>query len=162
MSGTLCCEEKDNVTGFSYFLEVSLCLSSISGQLTIPQAFEGYDTCKDIRAVRTLKYMCLCKVCISPSIATLLLHVLQILGGHPNEVPSLLSGKHGMKYSEGGHVGTTELEAMAAVARAAKKRSLEEFEATVPCPSFLPSLLCFTLFSPFVQPGGAILNSLEV
>jgi hypothetical protein len=38
-----------------------------------------------------------------------------------------------MKYSEGGHVGTTELEAMAAVARAAKKRSLEEFEATVQC-----------------------------
>lgn len=24
MSGTLCCEEKDNVTGFSYFLEVLL------------------------------------------------------------------------------------------------------------------------------------------
>jgi hypothetical protein len=35
-----------------------------------------------------------------------------------------------MKYS-GNQAGTIELEAMAAVARAAKKRSLEEFEATV-------------------------------
>lgn len=58
--------------------------------------------------------MCLCK----------------ILGGHANEVPSILSGKHGIKYY-GNHSGTTELEAMAAVANAAKKRSLEEFEATV-------------------------------
>eukprot|EP00602_Paraphysomonas_sp_CaronLab_P012908 CAMPEP_0185040226 /NCGR_PEP_ID=MMETSP1103-20130426/38029_1 /TAXON_ID=36769 /ORGANISM="Paraphysomonas bandaiensis, Strain Caron Lab Isolate" /LENGTH=473 /DNA_ID=CAMNT_0027579435 /DNA_START=20 /DNA_END=1441 /DNA_ORIENTATION=- len=96
MSGTLYCEENDNVTGYSYFLE----------------AFEAYDSCKDPRAVHSLKYMCLCK----------------ILGGHPSEVPTILSGKHGLKYSGSNNA---DLEAMTAVADAAKKRSLEDFEETV-------------------------------
>jgi 26S proteasome regulatory subunit N6 len=46
MSGILQCEEGDNTTAFSYFLE----------------AFEAYDKGTDPRAVTCLKYMCLTKV----------------------------------------------------------------------------------------------------
>jgi hypothetical protein len=43
----------------------------MSPHLTL-QAFEGYDSCKDIRAVRALKYMCLCKVSLH-TLTTLIL-----------------------------------------------------------------------------------------
>lgn len=46
MSGVLQCEEGDNTTAFSYFLE----------------AFDAYDKSTDPRAVTCLKYMCLTKV----------------------------------------------------------------------------------------------------
>lgn len=53
---------------------------------------------------------------------------MQILGGHPNEVPAILSGKHGLKYAGSNNL---DLDAMSAVAKSARKRSLEEFEETV-------------------------------
>jgi 26S proteasome regulatory subunit N6 len=74
------------------------------------EEFEAYDTAKDSRAVDCLKYMCLSK----------------ILGDHAADVPSILSSKNGVKY-----VGSAGLKAMAAVGNAAKKKSLEEFEAAV-------------------------------
>lgn len=104
MSGILHCEETDYTTAFSYFLE----------------AFEAYDTVKinklistvntaGLSAMTCLKYMILCKV----------------LSDTADEVPSLLSSKNGMKHSG------VELEAMAAIATAAKTRSLEGFKAAV-------------------------------
>lgn len=48
MSGVLHCEEGDNITAYSYFLE----------------AFEAYDGGGDARARKCLKYMCLAKVCM--------------------------------------------------------------------------------------------------
>lgn len=74
------------------------------------EAFEAYDTAKDHRAVDCLKYMCLTKV----------------LGDNAADVPSILSNKNGVKY-----ISSPGLTAMAAVAAAAKKKSLEEFEAAV-------------------------------
>ena len=50
---------------------------------------------------------------------------LQVLAELPNEVPAILAGKHGLKYAG------FELEAMAAVAKAAKERSLEKFQEAV-------------------------------
>ena len=111
--------------------------------LCCSQAFEAYDSNKDERAVKCLKYMCLCKVQPPPSsppnlyayitigLSELLLlcpSSAQILGGHPSDVPSILSGKHGLKYAGSNNA---DLTAMAEVAQSAKKRSLEDFEATV-------------------------------
>jgi len=73
------------------------------------EAFEGYDQCSSPRAVVCLKYMILCK----------------ILGGNSADVPGLLSGKHGLKYAG------PDLEAMGAVAKAAKDRSLDDFKVAV-------------------------------
>ncbi|KAK0420296.1 hypothetical protein QR680_014604 [Steinernema hermaphroditum] len=70
------------------------------------EAFEGYDSVEEKPdALRALKYMLLCKV------------MLDI----PEEVQSLLSQKLALKYNG------PELEAMTAIASAAKKRSLAEF-----------------------------------
>ena len=49
MAGILCGEEKDYKTAYSYFYE----------------AFEGFNTMDDPRAVSNLKYMLLCKVMTS-------------------------------------------------------------------------------------------------
>jgi len=107
MSGVLHCEESDYTTAYSYFLE----------------AFEGYDQCSSssklsmgngvkitaAASVKILKYMILCKV----------------LNETADEVPAVLSSKMGMKHSG------VELEAMAAIGRASKVRSLEDFQAVV-------------------------------
>lgn len=53
------------------------------------------------------------------------LNKLQVLSNTPGEVPSILSNKNSIKY-----VGP-EVEAMTAVAKAAKERSLEKFQAAV-------------------------------
>lgn len=74
------------------------------------EAFEAFDTCKDRRAIDCLKYMCLSK----------------ILGDQASDVSSLLSNKHGVKY-----ISSPGLLAMSAVASAAQKKSLEEFETAV-------------------------------
>jgi 26S proteasome regulatory subunit N6 len=74
------------------------------------EAFEAFDATKDRRAINCLKYMCLSK----------------ILGDHASEVSSILSSKNGVKY-----IGSPGLKAMAAVAAASKKKSLEEFEQAV-------------------------------
>ena len=47
MSGILHCEENDNLTAYSYFLE----------------AHEAYEQVNDPRSLEALTYMCLCKVC---------------------------------------------------------------------------------------------------
>lgn len=74
------------------------------------EAFDAYDTANQSRnAVSCLKYMVLCK----------------ILNKAAQEVSSLLASKIGAK-----HAGK-DLEAMAAVAKAAKDFSLEEFKAVV-------------------------------
>jgi 26S proteasome regulatory subunit N6 len=73
------------------------------------EAFDAYDKIKDSRAMACLKYMCLCKV----------------LSNSAGEVPSILANKSSIKY-----LGE-EIEAMSAVARAAKDRSLEQFQAAV-------------------------------
>ncbi|VDM37678.1 unnamed protein product [Toxocara canis] len=72
------------------------------------EAFEGYDTVGDkCDAMRALKYMLLSKVMLDT----------------PDEVSTILSAKLALKYSG------SDLEAMRAIADAAKKRSLADFNA---------------------------------
>lgn len=75
----------------------------------VVQAFDAYDQNKHPSAIACLKYMILCK----------------ILNESSADVPALLSSKFGMK-----HAGI-DLEAMSAIAKAAKIRSLEDFQAAV-------------------------------
>ncbi|CAI2347813.1 unnamed protein product [Caenorhabditis sp. 36 PRJEB53466] len=73
------------------------------------EAFEGYDSVDEkASALTALKYMLLCKVMLDL----------------PDEVNSLLTAKLALKYSGG------DLEAMKAIAAAARKRSLKDFQAT--------------------------------
>jgi 26S proteasome regulatory subunit N6 len=70
------------------------------------EAFEGYDSANErADALRALKYMCLCKIMLDA----------------PDDVAQISAGKVALKYS-GSHVN-----AMQAIANAAKKRSLAEF-----------------------------------
>jgi hypothetical protein len=73
------------------------------------EAFDGYDQSEDSRALISLKYMILAKV----------------LSDNASDVPGVLGGKMAIK-----HQGE-ELTAMAAVAKSAQKRSLEDFKKTV-------------------------------
>ena len=49
----------------------------------------------------------------------------KILAGSPEEVPVIITGKHGLKYAG------KELEFMSQVAKAAKSKSLEQFQFVV-------------------------------
>jgi len=89
-AGIVAAEEKDYKTAYSYFFE----------------AFQGFTTLDDPRAVRNLKYMLLCKIMTQDS----------------QDVTNLLSGQIALKYSG------KELDAMKAVAAAHTSRSLLEFE----------------------------------
>lgn len=82
-------DEKDFKTAYSYFYE----------------AFEGYDSIDDQKALISLKYMLLCKI------------MLKL----PDDVQSIVSGKLALKYSG------KETDAMIAVAQAAHNRSLADF-----------------------------------
>jgi len=73
------------------------------------EAFEQYDSVEDPMATRALKYMLLSKVMLNL----------------PDEVTSLVSGKLALRHSG------PELEAMKAVALAAKQRSLADFQKAV-------------------------------
>jgi 26S proteasome regulatory subunit N6 len=73
------------------------------------QAFDAFDQASHPSAIACLKYMVLCK----------------ILNEAAGEVGSLLASKAGMK-----HAGV-DLEAMSAIAKAAKIRSLEDFQTAV-------------------------------
>eukprot|EP01036_Dinobryon_divergens_P023174 gene23174-31494_t len=73
------------------------------------EAFDAYDQANHASAVSVLKYLVLCKV----------------LNEAAGEVGALLSTKMAMK-----HAGI-DLEAMAAIAKAAKSRSLEDFKEAV-------------------------------
>jgi len=92
-SGILHAEENDFKTGYSYFYE----------------AFEGYDSIDNPKAVVGLKYMLLSKIMINS----------------PEDVQSIVSGKLALRYA-GAHV-----EAMKKIATATHNRSLLEFQDTL-------------------------------
>jgi len=74
------------------------------------EGFDAYDQSNDkVNAVVCLKYMSLCK----------------ILNNTPEEVAPLLSGKYGLKH------GGPHIDAMLAVAKAAKSKSLEDYKKAV-------------------------------
>ena len=118
MSGILHCEEGDTVTAYSYFLE----------------AYEAFDSGKDVRALTVLKYMALCKTLnITADTAGSKLTgaaAVAAASGHSSvaaahEVAHLFTGKYGLKY------GGADMDAMQAVAKAAEHRSLQEFKDAV-------------------------------
>jgi len=92
-SGTIHADEKDYRTAYSYFFE----------------AFEAYNNLSLPEAVKSLKYMLLCK----------------IMTNNSEDVHSILTGKLALRY-----VGR-EVEAMRAVANAHRARSLKDFESVL-------------------------------
>jgi 26S proteasome regulatory subunit N6 len=100
-------DERDFKTAFSYFYE----------------SFEGYDSVDEKPdALRALKYMLLSKVMLDVYAATCQQDLcVQCAVFRPDEVHTLLSGKLALKYSG------SDLDAMRAIADAAKKRSLADF-----------------------------------
>ncbi|KAI9492258.1 PCI domain-containing protein [Zychaea mexicana] len=92
-SGVLHSEEKDYKTAYSYFFE----------------AFEGYSSQDDNKAVLALKYMLLCKIMLNL----------------PEDIHSILGGKMALRYSG------ADIEAMKAVANAHQNRNLQEFETAL-------------------------------
>jgi len=83
-------DEKDFKTAFSYFFE----------------AFEGYESVEDPKAVIALKYMLLSKIML----------------GEPGDVVSLTMGKLALKYAG------VDVDAMKAIASSSSKRSLSDFQ----------------------------------
>lgn len=83
-------DERDFKTAFSYFYE----------------AFEGYDSVENVRALTALKYMLLCKIML----------------GSSDDVNQIVSGKLAISYSG------KDIDAMKAVAQASHKRSLADFQ----------------------------------
>ncbi|NXU52805.1 PSD11 ATPase, partial [Turnix velox] len=83
-------EEKDWKTAYSYFYE----------------AFEGYDSIDNPKAITALKYMLLCKIMLNS----------------PEDVQALVSGKLALRYAG------RQTEALKCVAQASKNRSLADFE----------------------------------
>lgn len=73
------------------------------------EAFEGYDSVDHPEALRALKYMLLSKIMLNT----------------PDDINSILSGKIGLKFMG------SDVEALKAVAMAAKKRSLADFTDAV-------------------------------
>ena len=102
MSGILHCEERDYNTAHSYFLE----------------AFEQLDTTLDdrTRAMPCLKYMMLCRILDSLTNKT-------TTTSSSSKSTMMISAKQSIKYA-GRH-----LDAMNAIAKAASRRSLKDFEA---------------------------------
>lgn len=121
MSGMLQCEEGDTVTAFSYFLE----------------AYEAFDNANDKRALTVLKYMALCKILnisaaaigsknlTGAAAAALASSSTQASSNSANEVAHLFTGKYALKH------GGPDMNAMAAVAKAAEHRSLQEFKDAI-------------------------------
>ena len=113
MSGILHCEEGDYNTAHSYFLE----------------AFEQLDQLDDReRAVQALKYMMLCRILDSLTKA-LKLSAAGGVGAKSDrsdvDLSGMISGKQGVKYAG------RDIEAMSAIAAAAARRSLKDFEAVI-------------------------------
>lgn len=86
-------DERDFKTAFSYFYE----------------AFEGFDSVDNAKALTSLKYMLLCKIML----------------GQSDDVNQIVSGKLAITYS-GRHI-----DAMKSVAEASHKRSLADFQQTL-------------------------------
>lgn len=109
-SGVLHAKEKDYKTAFSYFFE----------------AFEGYSSQDNPRAVLALKYMLLCKIMLNlvsfefPHLHTRCLQCMQ-----PEDIHAILSGKVALRYSG------PDIDAMKAVASAHQNRNLQEFETAL-------------------------------
>jgi len=83
-------DERDFKTAFSYFYE----------------AFEGYDSVENNKALTALKYMLLCKIML----------------GLSDDVNQIVSGKLAISYTG------RDIDAMKAVAQASHKRSLADFQ----------------------------------
>jgi 26S proteasome regulatory subunit N6 len=96
-SGVLNAEERDFKTAYSYFFE----------------AFEQYNNLKNPEALRTLKYLLLCKVMSDSS----------------SEVPGIIASKSGLNYSG------PELDAMRLIAEARTQSSLTMLQVFAHCPS---------------------------
>ncbi|XP_072179050.1 26S proteasome non-ATPase regulatory subunit 11B-like [Diadema setosum] len=86
-------DERDFKTAFSYFYE----------------AFEGYDSIDNPKAIDALKYMLLSKIMLNSA----------------DDVQSIVSGKLALR-----HAGPS-VEALKSIANASKNRSLSEFQATL-------------------------------
>uniref|UniRef100_A0A7S3K5Y2 PCI domain-containing protein n=1 Tax=Aureoumbra lagunensis TaxID=44058 RepID=A0A7S3K5Y2_9STRA len=107
MSGTLHCEESDYATSYSYFLE----------------AFEAYDTLDDTkRAAKCLKYMLLCQILDDDGLGDVN-NKATAQNKKKKKHFTAIQTKHQLKYAG------SDLDSMAAVAKAAKTRSLDAFEA---------------------------------
>lgn len=113
MSGVLHCEEGDYDTAHSYFLE----------------AFEQLDQLDDrVKAVPCLKYMMLCKILdgLSKALGISATGATGIRSDrNAADISGMVTGKRGVKYAG------TDVEAMSAIAAAASKRSLKEYEAVI-------------------------------
>jgi 26S proteasome regulatory subunit N6 len=109
MSGTIHTEEGDYNTAHSYFLE----------------AFEQLDQMnEEAQAVPCLKYMMLCRILDSLT-KTLQLSAKGAIGADktaPLDVSTLITSRQAVKYS------SRHVEAMTAIAKAATRRSLNEYE----------------------------------
>jgi len=92
-SGILHGEENDFKTAYSYFYE----------------AFEGYDSIDNPKAISALKYMLLSKIMLNS----------------PEDVTAIVSGKLALRYA-GEHI-----DAMKGIAKASHNRSLEELKSTM-------------------------------
>lgn len=107
-AGALNADDKDYKTAYSYFFE----------------AFEGFTQVdeSDPRALRSLKYMLLCKIMMGS---------VRVMGlqcadqQQPEDVNALLSMKSASRYTG------KDLDAMKATAEAQKERSLELFKSTL-------------------------------
>ena len=112
-SGVLHCEEGDYDTAHSYFLE----------------AFEQLDQLDDReKAVPCLKYMMLCKILdgLSKALGISATGAAGIRSDRNEaDISGMISGKRGVKYAG------KDVEAMSAIASAASKRSLKEYEAVL-------------------------------
>ena len=113
MSGVLHCEEGDYDTAHSYFLE----------------AFEQLDQLDDQeKAVPCLKYMMLCKILdgLSKALGISSTGATGIRSDRNEaDISGMITGKRGVKYAG------SDVEAMSAIAAAASKRSLKEYEAVL-------------------------------
>jgi 26S proteasome regulatory subunit N6 len=113
MSGVLHCEEGDYDTAHSYFLE----------------AFEQLDQLDDReKAMPCLKYMMLCKILdgLSKALGISATGATGIKSDRSAaDISGMISGRRGVKYAG------TDVEAMSAIASAASRRSLREYESVI-------------------------------
>jgi len=113
MSGVLHCEEGDYDTAHSYFLE----------------AFEQLDQLDDReKAVPCLKYMMLCKILdgLSKALGVSATGATGIRSDrNAADISGMITGRRGVKYAG------SDVEAMSAIASAASRRSLREYEAVI-------------------------------